>query len=164
MSHKFLPTRARLRTASAALIASASVLSLGAAAGSAHGPAAVTSRTISLNDSSHLHEVGHHGLKVDEEGSASGTVKGKIYIHLNLSSTNRVSAEINIYPSNGSLTGTASARYEVRGPTANFSGTMSIIRGTGRYKGAHGSGLSFSGTVRRGSNAVTVRVSGNLST
>ncbi len=41
---------------------------------------------------------------------------------------------------------------------------MTIARGTGRYSGAHGSGLSFTGTVQRSNDAVTVRVSGGMST
>jgi hypothetical protein len=47
---------------------------------------------------------------------------------------------------------------------ASFAGTMTVQRGTGRYSGAHGSGLSFSGTVARTNDAVTVRVSGRMTT
>ena len=37
------------------------------------------------------------------------------------------------------------------------------MRGTGKYAHAHGSGLSFSGTIERSNDAVTVHVNGNLS-
>jgi hypothetical protein len=40
---------------------------------------------------------------------------------------------------------------------------MSISRGTGTYAQAHGSGLSFSGTIQRSNDAVTVHVSGRVS-
>ena len=75
-----------------------------------------------------------------------------------------MTAEVNIYPSGGSLTGSGSADYRVNGGTASFNGTMSIDRGSGSYAGAHGSGLSFSGTIQRLSGSVTVHLSGNMST
>lgn len=128
--------------------------------------AAVTStalaRTISLNESGTLHRTSHHGITINEMGSASGTITGSIYIHLSVSSTNRVSAEINIYPHNGSITGYANASYRTQGATASFSGTMSINRGTGTYNHAHGSGLKFSGTINRSNDAVKVHLSGPM--
>jgi hypothetical protein len=128
---------------------------------------AVTARTagtVSLNDGGRLHLTSHHGFTLNEQGSASGTISGTIYIHLNVVSTNRVTAEISIYPSGGSITGSAGASYHPSGGVASFSGTMSVTRGTGRYSGAHGSGLSFTGTVQRSNDAVTVHVSGRMST
>lgn len=120
--------------------------------------------TLPLSDTGHLHRTSHHGFTLDEEGSASGTIAGTIYIHLKVVSTNRVTAEVSIYPSGSSITGYATADYRPSGALASFSGTMTIERGTGRYSGAHGSGLSFTGTVQRSNDAVTVRVSGGMST
>jgi hypothetical protein len=40
---------------------------------------------------------------------------------------------------------------------------MSITRGSGRYSHAHGSGLSFTGTIQRSNDAVTVHVNGKMS-
>ncbi len=120
--------------------------------------------TLSLTDTGHLHRTSHHGFTLNEEGSTSGTISGTIYIHLNIVSTNRVTAEVNIYPSGSSITGDATASYRPSGAVASFSGTMTIERGTGRYKGARGSGLSFTGTVQRSNDAVTVHVSGRMST
>jgi len=164
MSFNFLPTRAGRRAASVALVASISTLSLGAAVGSAAGGTAVASRTISLNDTARLHKITSHGLKLYESGTATGSVRGTLYLHLNVTSTRSVTAEISVYPNGASMTGTGSAKYEVRGATADFSGTMSIIRGTGSYNHAHGTGLKFSGTIQRSNDAVTVHVSGHLST
>ena len=140
------------------------IAALGAGTSSAAGPRAVAARTITLHESGSLHRTSSSGLKLNEQGSASGTIKGKIYIHLDVVSPNRVTAEVNIYPNGGSLTGTGSADYHVNGGTASFSGKMSIKRGTGSYSGAHGSGLSFSGTIQRLSGAVTVHLSGSMST
>lgn len=119
--------------------------------------------TLSLNETGHLHLTSHHSFTLNEQGSASGTISGTIYIHLNVVSTNRVTAEVSIYPSGGSLTGEASASYHPSGGVATFNGTMSVVRGTGRYSHAHGSGLSFTGAIQRSNDAVTVHVSGRLS-
>jgi hypothetical protein len=143
-----------------ALIAALALPTVSAAVG-AHARAA---RTITLSDSGRLRLTSHHSLTLNEQGSASGTISGSIYIHLHIASTNRVTAEVSIYPSGGSLTGYASASYHPSGPVATFSGTMSISRGSGSYAGAHGSGLSFSGTVQRSNDAVSVRVSGRMTT
>lgn len=140
------------------------ILGLGVGSSGAAGTSAVAARTISLNETGQLHRTSHSGLKLNEQGSASGTIKGTIYIHLDVVSPSRVTAEISIYPNGGSLTGSGSASYHVNGGTASFSGTMSIERGTGTYAHAHGSGLSFSGTIQRLSGAVTVHVSGQMST
>src|SRR5664279_5695483 len=120
-------------------------------------------RTFSLSESGHLHLTSHHKFTLNEQGSASGTISGTIYIHLNVVSTNRVTAEVNIYPSGGSLTGYANASYHPAGGVASFNGTMTVSRGTGRYSHARGSGLSFSGTVQRVNDAVTVHVNGRMS-
>jgi hypothetical protein len=128
------------------------------------GATARVAGTLSLSDTGHLHRTSHHGFTLDEQGSASGTIAGTIYIHLKIVSTNRVTAEVSIYPSGSSITGYATADYRPAGAVASFSGTMVIERGTGRYNGAHGSGLSFTGTVARSDDAVTVRVSGRIST
>lgn len=120
--------------------------------------------TLSLNETAHLHLTSHHGFTLNEQGTTSGTVSGSIYIHLNITSTNRVTAEVNIYPSGSSITGSATASYHPSGGVASFNGTMTILRGTGRYRGARGSGLSFTGTVQRVNDAVTVHVSGRMST
>jgi hypothetical protein len=127
-------------------------------------PAVSQARTVSLHETGHLHRTSSSGLKLNEQGSATGTIKGTIYIHLNVVSPSRVTAEVNIYPSGGSLTGSSSASYRVNGGVASFSGKLSVKRGTGSYSHAHGSGLHFSGTIQRLSGSVTVHLSGTLST
>jgi hypothetical protein len=149
----------------------AGALSAGALAGlagldavaSADGASAVAARTLALNETGHLRRTSSSGIKLNEQGSATGTIKGAIYIHLDLTSPSRARMEVSIYPSGGSITGIAYADYRVSGPTATFSGSMSVTRGTGSYAKAHGSGLSFSGTIQRVSGAATVRASGTIS-
>lgn len=124
---------------------------------------AQASRTITLNDSGQLHRTSQHGFNLYESGSASGTLTGSLSLHLDVVSTNRVTATLTVSPKGGSMTGTASASYHNNGGTATFSGVMSISHGTGTYSHAHGSGLSFSGTIQRSNDAVTVKVNGSLS-
>jgi len=145
------------------LLALAVVLLLCAQADVSHAANARVARTFSLNDYGRLHLTSHRGFTLNEAGSASGTISGTIYIHLTVASTNRVTAEVNIYPHGGSLTGYASASYRPAGAVATFSGTMAVLRGTGTYRHARASGLSFSGTIQRSNDAVTVHVSGRMS-
>jgi hypothetical protein len=152
------------RACTLSLVAAVVITALLAGVGVVHVAVARAAGTLALNDTAHLRETSHHGFTLNEEGSASGTISGTIYIHLKIVSTNRVSAEVSIYSSGSSITGSATAEYRPSGAVASFSGTMTIERGSGRYKGAHGSGLIFTGTVRRSNDAVTVHVSGRMST
>src|SRR4029077_2910692 len=127
-------------------------------------PGAHAASTISLNETGHLHLTSKHNFTLNEQGAASGTVRGTIYVHLTAVSTTRVTAEVNIYRSGGSISGHGSARYRRGGATASFSGSMSIDRGTGSYAHVHGSGLSFGGTIQESSHdAITVHVNGRVS-
>jgi hypothetical protein len=131
-------------------------------ASSSARPRARAARTITLSDTAHLRLTSKHKFTLNEQGTATGTISGPIYIHLNIVSTNRVTAEVSIYPSGSSLTGYATASYRPSGGVATFNGTMSIVRGSGRYRHVHGTGLSFTGTVQRINDAITVRVNGKL--
>jgi hypothetical protein len=152
----------RSLTGGAGLLA-ATACALALTAGGASGATARAARTITLNDSGRLHITSHHTTHLNFQGTASGTIRGTIYIHLDVTSPTRVSAEVSIYPSNGSLTGLSTASYRSSGGQASFSGTLSISRGTGAYARAHASRLSFSGTIQRSNDATNVRVSGPLS-
>jgi hypothetical protein len=158
--------RARVAALALGALLTAAAPLVGVFAGPAQSRAATAraAGTLTLNESGRLHLTSHHSFTLNEQGTTSGTITGTIYIHLNIVSVNHVTAEVSIYPSGSSLTGRATASYHPAGGVATFSGTMAIVRGTGRYNGAHGSGLSFTGTVQRSNDAVTVRVSGRMST
>lgn len=136
---------------------------LGAGASSAAGPVAGAARTQNLHEKGRLHLTSHSGLTLNLQGSTSGTINGTLYIHLDVASSTHVTAEVNIYPSGGSLSGHVSAAYEVGGAYASFAGTMKITRGTGTYAHAHASNLRFTGSIKRVNDATTVEVSGPLS-
>jgi hypothetical protein len=117
-------------------------------------------RVLSLNENGSLRLTSKSGFTLNEQGLASGTVKGRIYVHLSIVSSSRVTAELSIYPSGGSITARGSASYRKESTSAHFSGSISIERGTGSYAHARGSGLSFSGDIQRSNDAVTVHVAG----
>jgi hypothetical protein len=126
-------------------------------------PHASSARTISLNERGGLRLISKHGFTLNELGTASGTIRGTISVHLKIVSTSRVSAEVTISPKGGSISGYGTASYHKGETAASFSGSLSVNRGTGSYRHALGSGLSFSGTIARSNDAITVHVSGRLS-
>jgi hypothetical protein len=126
-------------------------------------PTSFAAKTFSLNENGKLHLTSKQGFTLNEEGPASGTVGGTLYVHLKIVSSTRVTAEISLYPHGGSITCSGSAGYKREGSTASFAGALSIDRGTGGYAKAHGSGLSFSGTIQRSNDAIAVHVSGTAS-
>jgi hypothetical protein len=134
------------------------------AAPAQRNPSASAARAISLNERANLHLTSKHGFTLNEQGTATGTLRGAIYVHLKIVSTKKVTAEVNIYPSaGGSISGFASAAYRRGGATGSFAGSLSITRGSGAYRHARGSGLSFSGTIAKSNDAIAVRVSGKAS-
>jgi hypothetical protein len=137
--------------------------SLTPGASGATAPSAVTASTFFLNEAGRLHLTSKHEFTLNEEGSGSGTISGTIYVHLTIVSTSEVTAEVNMYPNGSSIIGRASASYKRGHTQGSFSGSLSIIRGTGRYRRAHGSGLSFTGTIQRSNDAIAVNVRGTVS-
>jgi len=158
-------TRSRIRllvvAGSVSLAAGWASATLAPSASQARATLASGARVLSLNESGNLHLTSKHGFTLNEQGLASGTVRGTIYVHLSIVSSSHVTAELNIYPSGGSITAHGSGSYHKEGTSARFSGSMAIDRGTGSYAHARGSGLSFSGTIQRSNDAVTVHVAGN---
>ena len=161
MSSRGLATVVSAAAASLALCSGPGLVRAGISA--AATPIGLAARTFDLNETARLRLSSKHGFTLNEQGTASGTVGGAIYVHLTIASTSSVTAEVNIYPGGGSISGYANAAYHRGSHTASFSGSMSIRRGTGSYRGARGSGLSFNGTIQRSNYAITVRVSGTVS-
>jgi hypothetical protein len=155
--------RTRISTAALALGAVATAAAFGTAGAGAAGPHATAARSVNLNDSASLHLENKHGLTLKEGGTAKGNLGGPLYLQLDVNSTRSVTAQVQVYPKGGSISGDAKASYHVSGSTASFSGTMTITKGSGTYSKAKASALSFSGTIQRSNDAVTVHVSGNMS-
>jgi hypothetical protein len=158
-----LSVRAQLSTAALAVGALAAVAAVGTGAAGA-APSAHSASTLDLKDNASLNLSNKKGFELKESGKASGSLPGTIFIQLKVASERSVTASIQVYPSGGSLKATASGSYRVQSSsTASFSGKLNITGGSGRYSKAKGSGLSFTGTVHRPGDSVSVRVSGNMS-
>lgn len=162
-SRKRKSRRAPISIAALALGTAATAAAFGTAGAGAAAPHATAARTLSLNDSASLHLENKHGLVLKEGGTAKGSLGGPLYLQLDVTSTRAVTAQVQVYPKGGSVSGDAKASYHVAGSTASFSGTMTITKGSGTYSKAKASTLSFSGTIQRSNDAVTVHVSGNMS-
>jgi hypothetical protein len=159
-TRKRLSVRAQVSTAALALGTLAAAVGTGAAGAA---PSAHAARTLDLNDSANLNLSNKKGFELKESGKASGSLPGTIYIQLKVTGEREVTARIQVYPNGGSLNATASGSYRVdTSSTASFSGKLNVTGGSGRYSKAKGSGLSFSGTVHRPGDSVSVRVSGNM--
>jgi hypothetical protein len=152
----------RLLTVAATVsLATVSAMAASSASSQTSVPVAHSAKALSLNENGSLRLTSKHGFTLNEQGLASGTVKGTIYVHLSIVSSSHVTAELSIYPNGGSITAKGSASYRKESTLAHFSGAISIERGTGGYAHARGSGLSFSGTIQRSNDSVTVHVAGN---
>ncbi|HEX3691930.1 MAG TPA: hypothetical protein VHU13_01185 [Solirubrobacteraceae bacterium] len=156
----------RLRRAGSCGVLAVTLLALAAvpaqSAPGASQAAAGSARTVTLNESANLHLTSKHGFTFNEQGEASGTTRGMLYVHLTIVSSSRVTAEINFYPSNGSISSRGSASYHRGRTNASFAGALSIVKASGAYAHAHGSGLGFSGTIQRSNDAISVHVSGRV--
>jgi hypothetical protein len=126
-------------------------------------PRAASAGTVSLRETGNLRLTGKHGFTLDEQGPATGTFSGTIHVRLTIVSTDRVQATVSISRSGGSISGEASASYRREGGSASFSGSLSIGGGTGSYSHAHGTGLSFGGTIQNSTDAIAVHLSGPIS-
>lgn len=125
---------------------------------------ASASRTLYVHDESRLHYVGSSGSLLREEGSATGTLPGKVLVHFVYTGASlTVTAQFTIAGSGWSLTGHGTGTLSNPNSTApSFRGPMSITGGTGRYAHAHASGELFGVFYRRAHYALTVQTLGEL--
>lgn len=123
-------------------------------------------RWLSIKEVGHLQRVGkgNTGFKLNEKGYASGTIKGTMYVELDVTAVNKATVSVSVYPKGGSVKGYAVASYYAHGAYAHFSGSLKITGGSGSFAGASGSGLKFSGTIKRTNDAATVTLTGRMHT
>jgi hypothetical protein len=150
-----------LAVTAASLGANAADAQLGA--DGATSPDARATRSVSVNELGQLRLISKHGFTLDERGTASGTIKGTITVQLKIVSSSRVTAEVTIFPTGGSIVGHGEASYHQGKPVSSFAGSLAVARGSGSYAHAQGSGLSFSGSIAESNDAITVHVSGRFS-
>jgi hypothetical protein len=128
--------------------------------GERHPTAAHASRTLNATDTAHLHYVRSSGSLLYEEGSASGTLPGRMRAYLNIGAS--VSATFTIYVrGGGTIKGRGTAKPHGTGIYESFAGSLAASGGTGRYAHAHGHGGLY-GVFNRHTYAVTVQTTGRL--
>lgn len=102
-----------------------------------------------------------HGELLYEEGTATGTLPGRMRASIDVSNPT-LRGTWTIYTHGGSISGRAEAKPEGAGRFQKFRGVLVTTNGTGRYR--HVSGRAqLLGVVDRQTFAVEIRTSGNLS-
>ena len=121
----------RLAVLLAATVASLGTLATSAPLGAegATSPGARAAKAVSVSELGQLRLISKHGYTLNERGTASGTIKGTITVQLKIVSTSRVTAEVAIYPSGGSIAGHGTASYHKGKATASFAGSLSVEHG-----------------------------------
>jgi hypothetical protein len=119
----------------------------------------VASRSVSVNDTGHLHLLKAFGSVLLEEGAAGGTLPGLAKVRLLVGST--VIASFTIQTKYGTIYGSGRAALHSSGRYASFGGSLSVSHGTGSYARAHGSGKLY-GVIDRRTSSLTVQTLGTL--
>jgi hypothetical protein len=117
---------------------------------------------IGIKETAKLLPAGSVGVKIDEKGSASGTIDGTASSNLTIAGNN-IGGTFVLTTRSGTITGRTRATVvgQAAVPIVHFSGSLSIVGGSGRY--AHASGrLSIKGTIRRKNYELAEEVSGTL--
>ncbi len=134
------------------IAASLALLILGAGAGG-------RARTVRVDDHASLHLVKYAGAVMIEEGQATGTLPGRTWVRLIVSS--KVSAHFEIHTHGGVIDGSGGASLKSSGRYASFAGWLKVSGGRGAYAHAHGKGR-LSGVIDRRTHTLTVTTVGSL--
>jgi len=123
-------------------------------------PQARTATTLRVADTAHLHRVRCSCNDVREEGEAKGSLPGKVSAYVNVGAPIIFRFTITLH--GGSLSGEGSGKPKGNPAEPSFAGNMTVTRGTGRYRHAHGTG-GFYGTINRRTYAAVMQTTGTLS-
>jgi len=153
------PRAAGLLTTLAALLTPVMLMLAPSAAARARATSASSQY---VRDEGRLHLVKSSGSLLIDEGSASGTIPGRVKVSFVYNGNPSVSAKITIYGHAGSIDAHGSGRLSSpNSPAPSFSGTLTISGGSGRYSRSTGSGHMY-GVFYRRSYAMTVQTEGTL--
>jgi hypothetical protein len=111
--------------------------------------------SVSVRDEGKLRFVSSYGSWLTDEGLLAGTIPGKARVSFEYNGSPLVRARFTIHGRAGSISGVAHGR--LSSPTSltpSFRGSLSITGGSGRYRGARGSGELFGVFHRRGYSLV----------
>jgi len=111
-------------------------------------------------ENAHLHIASENGNSIAERGYAHGTFNAPVVCTFHISPGHAIKALYTIYPSGGTVSGEATARYVIKNEMGYYGGYMTIKKGTGRFNGASGRNIGFSGTINRSNFDVVTKVHG----
>jgi hypothetical protein len=159
--HIWHQRKAATLTARATALA-AIVAALLAQAGLANVPRARSSRVLNATDTAHLkyNPKYSEGATLVEEGSANGSLPGKMRARLKIEGT--FSGTFVLTTSGGTIKGRGSAKPSGSGRYESFRGSLMVTGGTGRYSHAHGTAGLY-GVFDRVKYQVTVQTTGSIS-
>jgi hypothetical protein len=143
------------------IAASGALLTTGtvAAHGLTRSPASRAVRALKATDTAHLRYIRSSGSLLLDEGTAAGTLPGRMRASVNIGAT--ISGTFTIYVRGGTITGHGAATPQGSGVYESFAGALSVTGGSGRYARAHGSARLY-GTFDRDSYALAVQTAGML--
>jgi hypothetical protein len=144
--------------ATTALLVAVGSLSIASAGSAAEAHAA---RMLSVTDSARLQLVSADGNTLVEKGRASGTLPGTVEVSLTLGDRTATSS-FTIRSADGTISGRGKGTLTPgKGGYDSFGGSVAVVRGTGRFRGASGSGGLY-GSIYRATDAMSVQVTGKL--
>ncbi len=123
-------------------------------------PIAHQARTLNATDTAHLRYIEGSGSMLQEEGSATGTLPGRMQARANIGAT--FTASFTIYTHGGTIKGHGTATPSGSGRYESFSGSLIAKGGSGRYAHAHGMAKLY-GTFDRKTLGIVVQTVGKLS-
>jgi hypothetical protein len=156
------PLRRRGVFAVIAVIA-ALALALGAGGVSSAAPSAHAAKrkTLNLSGTATLHLTRKSGNVIYERGTATGTLPGTVTARF-VTGITKVTGTVTFHPySGGSLTLSAVGYPQSASTVTRFTGSVAVLKGSGRFKKALGSG-TCSGSANRRTWAVTVHASARI--
>ncbi len=126
---------------------------------------AMIARTVYLVEKARLKLSTEKGATITERGEATGTYRAPIIAVFTIRSKSVV-AHVTIYPTGGSITGSANASYKIVGNLGYFGGTFTLGHGTGKYAHiteADHKPLGISGIINRYNFETEVKANGRAS-
>jgi hypothetical protein len=122
---------------------------------------ALAARALNAIDTARLHYMSSSGSLLFEEGSASGTIPGKMQVHCEVGPTLTASFTIFVRGA-GAIDGRGTAKAHGSGVYESFAGTLTVTGGSGRYAHARGHAGLY-GVFDRRTYGLTVQTTGRLS-
>jgi hypothetical protein len=145
----------------AALAALALALWAGGISSAAPSAQAAKRKTLNLSGTAYLHLTRKSGNVIYEKGTATGTLPGTVTARF-VTGVTKVTGTVTFRPySGGSLTLTAVGYPQSTSTITRFSGNVAVLKGSGRFKNALGSG-TCAGTANRRTWAITVRANARI--